>query len=79
MKDEVVSYTLDPKNFSPAFLVMEEHAHYMNMCAVEIFTHMYFDILMHNYVQRNFTSAPCSGTHPGFHFVIIYYQKFSQY
>ncbi len=39
MKDEVVSYTLDLKNFSPAFLVIEKHAHYMNMGAIEIFIH----------------------------------------
>ncbi len=37
MKDEIVSYILDTKNFSPAFLVIEEHVHYMNMCAIEIF------------------------------------------
>ncbi len=30
---------IGPKNFSPAFLVIKEHAHYMNMCAIEIFTH----------------------------------------
>ncbi len=42
MKDEVVSYTLDAKNSSPAFLVIEEHAHYMNMCAIEIFAHLVF-------------------------------------
>ncbi len=36
MKDEVVSYMLDSKNFSPAFLVIEEHAHYMNMCASDV-------------------------------------------
>ncbi len=40
MKDEIVSYTLDTKNFSPAILVVEEHAHYMNMCTIEIFTLM---------------------------------------
>ncbi len=42
MKDEVVSYTLDPKNFSLAFLVIDNHAHYMNMSAIEIFT-QYFN------------------------------------
>ncbi len=42
MKDTVVSYMLDPKNFSPAFLVVEEHVHYMNVCAIEIFTHLYY-------------------------------------
>ncbi len=42
MKDEIVSYTLDTKNLSPAFLVIEEHGHYMNMCAIEIFTHVSF-------------------------------------
>ncbi len=40
MKDEVVRYTLDPKNFSAAFLVIEEHVHCMNMCAIEKFTHI---------------------------------------
>ncbi len=28
--------------------------------------HIYFDILMHNCVQRSFTSAACPGTHTGF-------------
>ncbi len=28
-----------------------------------ILVHIYFDILMHNYVQRSFTSAACPGTH----------------
>ncbi len=38
-------HTLDNKNFSPAFLVIEEHAHYTNMCAIEIFTHLCFTFL----------------------------------
>ncbi len=38
IKDKIVSYTLKTKNFPPAFLVIEEHAHYMNMSAIEIFT-----------------------------------------
>ncbi len=33
---------LDNKNFSPAFLVIEEPAHCMNMCIIEIFTSIYF-------------------------------------
>ncbi len=40
MKDEFVRNTLDPKNFSPAFLVIEEHVHYMNMFVFETFTHI---------------------------------------
>ncbi len=42
MKGEIVSNAMDTKNFSPAFLVTEEHAHYMNMCAIEIFTYLWF-------------------------------------
>ncbi len=38
MKVEIVIYALDIKNFSPAFLVIEEHARYMKMCDIEIFT-----------------------------------------
>ncbi len=34
---------LDTKNFSPAFLVIEEHVHYMKVWAIEIFTIMQFD------------------------------------
>ncbi len=30
-----------PRIFSPAFLVIEEHAHCMNMCTIEIFTHLW--------------------------------------
>ncbi len=41
MKDEIVSFTLNTKNFFPAFLVIEEHAHYINMCAIEIFTQVF--------------------------------------
>ncbi len=40
VKDKIVSYRLNTKHFSPTFLVIEEHAHYMNMCAIEIFTHI---------------------------------------
>ncbi len=59
MKDEVVSYTLDPKDFSPAFLVIEEHAHYMNMCAIEIFILIWFSF----YLYGLFDIANCF---PGF-------------
>ncbi len=31
-----------------------------------ILVHLYFDIYMHNYVQRSFTSLACPGTHTGF-------------
>ncbi len=33
---------LNTKNFLPAFLVIEEHAYYMNMRTIEIFTHVSF-------------------------------------
>ncbi len=43
MKDEIFSYMLDAKNFSPTFLVIEEHAHYMKMCIIETFIHIVND------------------------------------
>ncbi len=59
---EVVSYTLDPKHFSPPFLVIEEHVRYMNMCVIEIFTHIYFDIFMRNGF-REVSLTPCVSVH----------------
>ncbi len=38
---------LDTKKISPAFLVKEEHAHYMNMCAIKIFTQVCSYFLSH--------------------------------
>ncbi len=43
---------------------------------------MYFDIFMHNGVQRSFTSAACPGTHIGFFFWdthVSYYPYFADF
>ncbi len=49
------------KNFSPAFLVLEEHVYYMNMCAIEIFILFLWEGGCGSQC-RNSMSTPCTFT-----------------